>query len=233
MSEAGLVETRGLIKNFARPGGAVEVLKGLDLRIEAGQTVAVVGASGVGKTTLLQILGALDRPTAGEVIFNGADISRLNDDQLAHFRNRSIGFVFQMHHLLPEFNALENVMMPCLVAGMGRAEARKQAVKLLERVGLAERLGHRIGELSGGEQQRVAVARALVLGPKLLLADEPTGNLDSRTGRRINELILELNRDLGLTTVVATHNQELSSLLERRIRLVEGQAVEENQRAGA
>ncbi len=219
-----LLRVEALTKTYFRPGDKVEVLKGLDLTMESGETLAVLGASGVGKSTLLHILGTLDRPTGGSVRFEGQEIFGWSDDRLARFRNGSIGFVFQFHHLLPEFNALENAMMPCLVAGMSRGRARKRAEGLMEQVGLAHRMDHRIGELSGGEQQRVAVARALIMRPRLLLADEPTGNLDGRTGARVNEMMMELNRELGLTTIVATHNRELAQLMDRRINLLDGRA---------
>jgi lipoprotein-releasing system ATP-binding protein len=200
----------------------VEVLKGLELEVAAGETVAVVGASGVGKSTLLHIIGTLDRPSAGQVSVGGKEVFALGDEALAAFRNRHIGFVFQFHHLLPEFTALENVMMPALIARWKADRAQAAAAELLREVGLADREGHRTGELSGGEQQRVAVARALVLGPRLLLADEPTGNLDERTGGRVQELLLRLNQQRGLTTLVATHNEGLASSLGRRVRLAEG-----------
>ncbi len=223
----GRIVVEDLVKTYLRPASRVEVLRGLSLTIEPGDTLAVVGASGVGKSTLLHILGALDRPTSGRILFNGSDITGLDDDALARFRNRTVGFVFQFHHLLPEFSALENAMMPCLVAGWPPPKARRRAEELLEQVELAERMDHRIGELSGGEQQRVALARALVMSPKLLLADEPTGNLDVATGRRVGELLVKLNREMGLTTVVATHNVELAGSMERLVRLVDGRAVEE------
>ncbi len=222
--EQPLLQVEALVKTYVRPKDQVEVLRGLDLSLEAGETLAVLGASGVGKSTLLHILGALDRPTRGSVRFEGQEIFRWNDNELARFRNRAIGFVFQFHHLMPEFNALENAMMPCLVAGMPKARARARAEELMEQVGLSHRTDHRIGELSGGEQQRVAVARALIMRPRLLLADEPTGNLDGRTGAKVNEMMMRLNRDLGLTTVVATHNRELADLMDRRINLVDGRA---------
>ena len=219
-----LLVVEALTKTYFRPGDKVEVLKGLDLCLEAGETLAVLGASGVGKSTLLHILGTLDRPTSGSVRFEGQEVFGWSDDRLARFRNGSIGFVFQFHHLMPEFNALENVMMPCLVAGVGKGKAKRRAEELMEQVGLAHRTDHRIGELSGGEQQRVAVARALIMKPRLLLADEPTGNLDGRTGARVNEMMIRLNRELGLTTVVATHNLELADLMDRRINLLDGRA---------
>ncbi|MEW6264691.1 MAG: ABC transporter ATP-binding protein [Thermodesulfobacteriota bacterium] len=221
------IHLEDLVKTYQTGGSRVEVLNGVSLSIKTGQTVAVVGASGVGKSTLLNIMGTLERPTSGEVYLEGARLTHLDEKTLAGIRNRKIGFVFQFHHLLPEFNALENAAMPAMIGGSNRREAFAQAEALLIRVGLAERLTHRIGELSGGEQQRVAVARALVMGPELLLADEPTGNLDSRTGQRINELLLELNAEKGLTSVVVTHNLDLARLMSRQIRLVDGRAVEE------
>jgi len=224
--ETPLVEAAALVKTYFRPGGEVRVLKNLDLAIPAGQALAVVGASGAGKSTLLHLLGGLDRPTGGKVLFDGEEIFDWDDRGLAGFRNSAVGFVFQFHHLLPEFSALENAMMPCLVARMSRASARQRAGELLAQVGLEDRMDHRVGELSGGEQQRVAVARALVMRPRLLLADEPTGNLDQATGRRINEMLKRLNRELGLTTVIATHNLDLAGMMDRRIRLVDGRAVE-------
>lgn len=213
-----------LEKTYFGPQQQVEVLRGLDLTVAAGETVAVVGASGVGKSTLLHILGTLDRPTGGRVMVDGQDIFQMDEPALAGFRNRHIGFVFQFHHLLPELSALENVMMPALIARLDRAAARQRAQELLEEVGLAERGEHKLGELSGGEAQRVAVARALVLGPRLLLADEPTGNLDERTGEKVHQLLLGLNQKKGLTTLVATHNERLAAAMQRRVRLADGKA---------
>jgi lipoprotein-releasing system ATP-binding protein len=206
-------------------GNLVEVLTGVDLDIFTGETLAVVGASGVGKSTLLHILGTLERPTAGQVWWDGEDPFSRDDKLLAAFRNRKIGFVFQFHHLLPEFNALENVMMPGLIARLPKDEVRELAETVLMRVGLKNRLEHRVSTLSGGEQQRVAVARALVLKPDVLLADEPTGNLDPKSGGRVQELILELNREQGLTSVIVTHNLELARTLDREITLRDGKAV--------
>jgi len=185
--------------------------------------VAIVGASGVGKTTLLHILGTLDRPTSGAVRFDGNDVFAMDDQALAEFRNRKIGFVFQFHHLLPEFTALENVMLPALIRRQSQAEARAAAEAVLKEVGLEHRLAHRIGELSGGEQQRVAVARALVLHPDLVLADEPTGNLDTHTGGEVFTLLRDLNRAKGITFVIVTHNEALSRQADRIIRMVDGQ----------
>ena len=225
--ESAYIAARDLVKVFGTGSSRVEVLCGVDLVIERGQTLAVVGASGVGKSTLLHILGTLEKPTSGHLSLDGLDLCRQDPKDLAAVRNRKIGFVFQFHHLLPEFNALENTALPALIARLGRGEAYERAEAVLNRVGLSHRLGHRAGELSGGEQQRVAVARALVMEPELLLADEPTGNLDSRTGQRVNELLLELNEEKGLTSVVVTHNLDLARMMSRQIRLVEGRAVEE------
>jgi lipoprotein-releasing system ATP-binding protein len=190
--------------------------------------MAIVGASGIGKSTLLHILGTLDRPEDGELTIAGADVLHLDAERLARFRNRTIGFVFQFHHLLAEFTALENVMMPALIAGRDRHSARVAAASVLERVGLSARLDYRVGKLSGGEQQRVALARAVVLRPPLLLADEPTGNLDRTNSRQVHGLLLELNREQAMTLVVVTHNLELAGLMSRRVTIADGQLVETN-----
>ena len=219
------IELRGLVKTFKHNGIQVEVLTGVDLDIRQGETLAVVGASGVGKSTLLHILGTLERPSTGKVQWEGKDVFALDDRSLAAFRNRKVGFVFQFHHLLAEFNALENVMMPGLIARLPQPVAQERAEAILVRVGLKERLTHRVSTLSGGEQQRVAVARALVLEPEVLLADEPTGNLDPKSGARVQELILELNRERGLTSVIVTHNLEMARILDRQITLLDGKAV--------
>jgi lipoprotein-releasing system ATP-binding protein len=216
------VEVRSLVKTFEHGGRRLEILRGIDFTLEPGEMVAVVGASGVGKSTLLHILGTLDLPTSGHILFDGADLTRLSPSSLAAFRNRSIGFVFQFHHLLPEFTALENVMMPALIARVPRPQAEARAREILLRVGLAERVTHKPGELSGGEQQRVALARALILEPQLLLADEPTGNLDSRTGAEVHELFFELNRERGTTMLVVTHNPELAHRMPRRLHMIDG-----------
>ncbi len=223
------LDVSGLSMSYTLGSSLVEVLKDLDLGVARGESLAVVGASGVGKSTLLHVIGALERPTAGMVRLDGVNLSGLADRELAELRNRRIGFVFQFHHLLPEFNALENAAMPCLINRMARSEALGRAEAMLKRVGLEHRLRHRVGEMSGGEQQRVAVARALVMEPDLLLADEPTGNLDTRTGQIINELILEMHKERGLTSIVVTHNLDLAQMMSRQIRLVEGRAVEERQ----
>jgi lipoprotein-releasing system ATP-binding protein len=210
------------VKTFVHGGRELPILRGIDLVLEPGEMVAVVGASGVGKSTLLHILGTLDLPTRGTIHFDGEDVTRLTPSALAAFRNRSIGFVFQFHHLLPEFTALENVMMPALIQRVARDRAESQAREILGRVGLAARVTHRPGELSGGEQQRVALARALILAPKLLLADEPTGNLDTHTGGEIHELFFELNRERGMTMLIVTHNPDLAGRLPRRVHMVDG-----------
>jgi lipoprotein-releasing system ATP-binding protein len=217
-----LIQVQQLFKSFGSGTKRVEVLKGVDLTQE--ERAAIVGASGVGKTTLLHVLGTLDRPTAGTVLYEGKDIYTLNEKNLALFRNREIGFVFQFHHLLPEFSALENTMMPCLIQGIQKKEAASRAEAILTLVGLKERLSHKPGELSGGEQQRVAVARALVLEPKVLLADEPTGNLDTKIGESVFDLLQELNRIKGVTLIVVTHNLKLAEKLSRQIQLVDGKA---------
>lgn len=217
-----LLEVRGLRKAYGSGSGRLDVLNGIDLDLQSGTTTALVGASGAGKSTLLNLLGALDRPTSGTVCFRGDNIFNKNDRQLAAFRNRSIGFVFQFHHLLPEFTALENVMMPALIARIPRSQARKTAEALLEDVGLGQRMTHRPGELSGGEQQRVAIARALALGPELLLADEPTGNLDMKTSDGIHAMLTELQVKNGLTLVIVTHNERLASAMGTTIHLLDG-----------
>jgi lipoprotein-releasing system ATP-binding protein len=219
------IQVQQLFKSYGNGAKRVEVLKGADLTFSRGEKAAIVGASGVGKTTLLHILGTLDRPTSGKVLYEGKDIYTLNEKDLALFRNREIGFVFQFHHLLPEFNALENTMMPCLIQGIPKKESAPRAEAILTLVGLKERLSHKPGELSGGEQQRVAVARALVLEPKVLLADEPTGNLDTKTGESVFDLLRELNQIKGITLIVVTHNIKLAEKLSRQIQLVDGKAL--------
>jgi lipoprotein-releasing system ATP-binding protein len=224
-SRAVKIAVQGLVKTFTTNGNLVEVIKGLDLNVYTGETLAVVGASGVGKSTLLHILGTLERPSQGTVIWEGEEVFALDDRRLAAFRNRKIGFVFQFHYLLPEFDALENVMMPALIARVPKSQAREDAEAILVRVGLQHRLRHRVSTLSGGEQQRVAVARALVLKPEVLLADEPTGNLDPHSGSQVQELLLDLNREQGLTSVIVTHNLDLAQALTRQITLVDGRAM--------
>lgn len=222
------IEINGLWKVFETVGGRVEALKGIDLNISDGETLAVVGVSGSGKSTLLHILGTLERPSEGEVTYSGQNIFNQSDREIASFRNSEIGFVFQFHYLLPEFSALENVMMPCLIKGIEAELAREMSVEILRKVGLEQRLEHRPGELSGGEQQRVAIARAVVLKPKVILADEPTGNLDLDTGDSILDLFLMLNGEYGITSVLVTHNMEIANRLKRRIRLTDGKIVDAN-----
>jgi lipoprotein-releasing system ATP-binding protein len=212
---------RKLGKTYIHGSEALRILSDLDLTLERGDMVAVVGASGVGKSTLLQILGTLDLPTSGSIEFNGEEITTMSASRLAAFRNREIGFVFQFHHLLPDFTALENVMMPALIQGASTERGKKLARDILGRVGLSHRLTHRPGELSGGEQQRVALARAMVLEPSLLLADEPTGNLDRSTGEAIHQLFLDLNRERGSTLLVVTHNPDLAALMPKRLRMID------------
>lgn len=219
--QAFFFEARDIYKEYS-DHGSLQVLAGVNLRLVAGEMVAVVGASGTGKTTLLHILGALDQPSQGQVFYRGENVFEKNADQLALFRNQVIGFVFQSHHLLPEFNALENVLLPGLIAGKKRAELTGYAEYLLERVGVLNRATHKVGELSGGEQQRVALARALIMKPAVLLADEPTGNLDPKTGLKVFELIQELSETLSLATVMVTHNLELSRRMSRCLTLRDG-----------
>ncbi len=217
-----LVRVRNLRKRFLHEGREVEILKGIDLEVMAGEMLAVVGASGAGKSTLLYLLGTLDLPTAGTIEYDGEDVTRYTSSRLAAFRNQRLGFVFQFHHLLPEFTALENVMMPGLIRGMPRPETEKIARALLEDVGLTPRLTHRPGELSGGEQQRVALARALVMSPRLVLADEPTGNLDSKNSRAIQDLFFALNERRGTTFLIVTHSTELAARMPRVVTMRDG-----------
>jgi lipoprotein-releasing system ATP-binding protein len=219
------IRIEGLAKTYLMADRRLEVLQGIDLEIQRGEIVALTGPSGAGKSTFLHLLGTLDVPTRGRVRFDGQDVFERGEEDLASFRNRTIGFVFQSHHLLPEFTAVENAMMPGLIRREGRGDARRRAAEMLERVGLGDRLEHRPGELSGGEQQRVALARALCLSPRLLLADEPTGNLDPQTADGIHALLLDLNRSLGITAVVVTHNERLAQSLPRRLRLAGGRLV--------
>ena len=220
---SNLMEVRGLSKTYNSGPNRVEVLKNISLTFESGTTTALVGASGAGKSTLLHLLGALDRPSDGTVLFREENLFQKSDRDLALFRNKNIGFVFQFHHLLPEFTAVENVMMPALIARVDKAKAMETAHSLLTDVGLGHRLTHRPGELSGGEQQRVAIARALALSPDLLLADEPTGNLDMKTSEDVHALLHEMQLKRGLTLIIVTHNEQLAAAMERTIRLVDGQ----------
>ncbi|MEA3280768.1 MAG: ABC transporter ATP-binding protein [Thermodesulfobacteriota bacterium] len=221
-----LINVRNLSKGFDNSGARIEILKSINLDLNAGETVAVVGASGIGKSTLLHILGTLDRPDSGTLMFKGKDVLLFDNKELAKFRNEFIGFVFQFHHLLPEFSAVENTMMPVLIKGLSKKSAQEAAEAILVRVGLKDRLYYRVNKLSGGEQQRVALARALVLEPVLLLADEPTGNLDQKNSKQIHNLLLGLNKELSMTLVVVTHNMELASYMSRKLTITEGQLVE-------
>lgn len=227
MSQPPLLEVRGLSKHFLHEGRTIEVLRTIDLIVERGEQVAIVGQSGAGKSTLLHVLGTLDAPSAGEIRVAGQLVTAMPTRALAEFRNRTIGFMFQFHHLLPEFTALENATMPLLMRRVRRAEARDEATAWLERVGLSHRLTHRPGELSGGEQQRVALARALVGKPQLLMADEPTGNLDSRTSAGIHELFRTLTTEQGTAMLIVTHNTELARNLPRCLRMKDGGLVDE------
>ncbi len=222
-----LMEARGIAKTFHDAGREIQVLRDLDLTIRAGDEIAIVGQSGVGKSTLLYVLGTMETPNAGKVFFEGQDLFALDPAALAEFRNRKLGFVFQFHYLLADFDALENTMMPALIARIPDGEARRRAAEVLDLVGLGNKLHRRPAELSGGEQQRVAVARAVVLHPRLVLADEPTGNLDPRTADEVHELFHMLNRDLGITLVVATHNERLMKEMHRSLRLEDGKLHEE------
>jgi lipoprotein-releasing system ATP-binding protein len=216
------LETAGLVKNFQTARGELQVLRGIDLQVQQGEFISITGPSGVGKSTLLHILGGLDKPTRGSVMALGHRIDRLPDQELSRYRNKMIGFVFQFHYLLEEFDALENVMMPLLVRGESRNKSAVQAVKLLEEVGLAERVTHRPAQLSGGERQRVAVARAMAGTPQMLIADEPTGDLDSETAVGLHDLLEEVNHTHGTTIIAATHDQSLASRATRRFAMSDG-----------
>jgi lipoprotein-releasing system ATP-binding protein len=220
-----LIEAINIHKSFRTQAGKLDILKDINLSITEGEMLGIVGASGAGKSTLLHILGALDKPSSGKVLFSGRDVFSLDDRLLAEFRNSSIGFVFQFHHLLPEFNSLENVMLPGLISNRTFEETEKRAKQLLDELGLSKRVKHRPGELSGGEQQRVAVARALLQDPKIVLADEPTGNLDTATGKALFELLVERNRKNRTTFVIVTHNKDLSDRCHRVLEMADGRFV--------
>ncbi len=224
-SPCPFIEATALNKRYRVGTQDIHVLRDLDLAVDDGEMVAIVGASGVGKSTLLHLLGGLDRPESGQIVVQGRDLGAMPDDELVAFRNAQVGFVFQFHHLLPEFSAIENAEMPMRIARRPALEARTAARSLLERVGLGERLDHRPPMLSGGEQQRVAVARALVMAPALILADEPTGDLDERTGDTLHELFRAMHRERGLTSVIATHNPRLAAACDRILRLENGRLV--------
>ena len=212
-------------KNIHKKYGELEILKGITVDINKGEIISVVGSSGAGKTTLLTILGTLDRPTSGELFIDGTDVYKLNDKKLASFRNLNIGFVFQFHHLLPEFDALENVCMPALIAGTSKKQAETKAKELLDYLGLKDRFMHKPSELSGGEQQRVAVARALVNSPKIIFADEPSGNLDSKTAEELHQLFFNLRKELNQTFVIVTHNTELANMADRKLVMKDGNVI--------
>ena len=217
-----MLELRNIHKSFQFNGTTIDVLKGIDILISPGESVAVIGASGVGKSTLLNIMGTLEPPTEGTVRFEGRDVNKMDESDLCRLRNNEIGFVFQFHHLLPEFNALENTIMPALIARSDRVTSRKGAKEILIDLGLGNRLNHRIGELSGGEQQRVAIARALLMNPRLLLADEPTGNLDRVTGEEIIDLLHRIIEERSLSMVIATHNQRVADKMSKTMEIVDG-----------
>ena len=217
-----LLQVEDLYKSFVEGGEEIRVLRGLHLELGTGQRLAIVGESGVGKSTLLHILGTLDRPSGGRVIYRGQELSSLDDEALSQLRNREIGFVFQFHYLLPDFNALENVMLPALIQGWQWERAQEAALRLLEAVGLKDRVTHRPGKLSGGEQQRVAVARSTILEPRLILADEPTGDLDPRTGEEVQDLLFRLNEERGVALVVATHNRRFAAKIGAQMELRDG-----------
>ncbi|NLD37911.1 MAG: ABC transporter ATP-binding protein [Desulfatiglans sp.] len=217
-----MLELTDIYKSYRHNGNTIEVLKGISITINQGDTLAIIGASGAGKSTLLNIMGGLERPSSGHMKIQGRDIVGLDETALCRMRNREIGFVFQFHHLLPEFNAIENTLMPALISRMGKKEAMDMARNMLNKVGLENRLNHRIGELSGGEQQRVAIARALMMRPKILLADEPTGNLDRNTGKEVVDHLLRIREEENLSMVIVTHNQQLADNMTKVMEIVDG-----------
>jgi lipoprotein-releasing system ATP-binding protein len=222
MNKEVLLRCTGVTKTYRKDGGNVEVLRGVDLLVNEGETLAILGSSGAGKSTLLHVLGTLEPPTNGEVLYYGQNVARFNSDKVSRFRNREIGFVFQFHYLLQEFTALENVLMPALIAGEDRPKYEERARALLTEVGLGHRLTHRPAELSGGEQQRVALARALVMSPRILLADEPTGNLDSLNAHKIRDLFLQLSKERGVTIMLVTHDEEIAKDFGRHLWMKDG-----------
>ena len=226
-----LLHVRGLVKNYSLEGKEIKVLRGIDRTLWQGEMVSLIGSSGAGKSTLLHVLGTLDKPTEGTVLYLDEDVFRFNEKSLAAFRNRTIGFVFQFHHLLPDFTAMENVMMPALMAGFTRPDAMAQARAILDNVSLSHRLDHRPGELSGGEQQRVAIARALVMRPRIMLADEPTGNLDEETSEEIHNLLFELNSEYNMTLLLVTHHQALARRMKRQWEILGGRIVKDQREA--
>jgi lipoprotein-releasing system ATP-binding protein len=225
-----LLRSEGVRKTYTKDGAPVEVLRGVDLDVREGETLAILGSSGAGKSTLLHVLGTLEAPTAGKILYFGQDVHAFSQEKVARFRNREIGFVFQFHYLLQEFSALENVLMPALIAGENREKYTQRAKQLLEEVGLGHRLTHRPAELSGGEQQRVALARALVMNPRLLLADEPTGNLDSANARKVKDLFLQLSESRGVTIALVTHDEEIAKDFSRHLMMRDGVIVQDSAR---
>jgi lipoprotein-releasing system ATP-binding protein len=220
--EKPILQIENIYKSFENNGQMIQVLKGINLQVLPGESLAITGPSGAGKSTLLNIMGTLELPSKGKVLFNDSDVYQMDEMGLSKIRNREIGFIFQFHHLLPEFNAEENAMIPALISRYSERKSAEMASAILSQMGLKDRLRHRVGELSGGEQQRVAIARALIMGPKLLLADEPTGNLDKVTGDEITELLLSLNKSQDLALVIATHNLELAHKMSKQLQLVDG-----------
>ncbi len=225
MDDTPLIQLNGISRSFVSKTARLDILHKADLSIQQGETIAIVGASGIGKSTLLHIIGTLDKPDEGSQFFSGEDILGYNDEKLAAFRNKNIGFVFQFHYLLQGFTAVENVMLPGLICGKSKKTIEKHAANMLERVELGSRIEYRVEDLSGGEQQRVAIARALVMAPALLLADEPTGNLDQKSSSAVHQLLKELNQEMGMTIIVVTHNSDLAGLMDRRLTLKDGEIV--------